>query len=119
MKAPTFAVGDGGNEIGMGNFQDIIRKELSLNACVVGCDYPIIASVSNWGAYGFIACLEMKSHQSLLPSFPEADAYLEYIVSLGAVDGVKAENAKSVDNKDWAIEAEILNELRSVVSNHF
>ncbi len=119
MQTPTFAVGDGGNEIGMGNFQEIIRKELSLNPCIVGCDYPIIASVSNWGAYGFIACLEMQTQQSLLPTFPEVDAYLEYIVSLGSVDGVKAKNVKSVDGKDWILEAEILNALKSAVINHF
>jgi SAM-dependent methyltransferase len=113
--APTFAVGDGGNEIGMGNFKDAIENELSLVPCVVGCDYPIIASVSNWGAYGFIAYLEEFYAKSVLPSFEEADEYLEYIVSLGSVDGVKSENVKSVDGKDWEIEKEILGDLKALV----
>ena len=113
--APTFAVGDGGNEIGMGNFKDAIEKELSLTPCVIECDYPIIASVSNWGAYGFIAYLEEFCGENVLPSFDEVDEYLGYIVSLGSVDGVKSENVKSVDGKDWEIEKEILSELKSLV----
>ncbi|MBO6210789.1 MAG: DUF4392 domain-containing protein, partial [Schwartzia sp.] len=53
----TVGVGDGGNEIGMGNVADIIKQELSLVPCVVKVDYLVIASVSNWGAYGLAAYL--------------------------------------------------------------
>jgi len=116
--ALTFAVGDGGNEIGMGNFKRSIEDALSLVPCIVNCDYPIIASVSNWGAYGFIAYLEEHYKEHILPSFEEVDNYLEYIVSLGSVDGVKSENVKSVDGKEWYIEQEILSDLKTAIINH-
>lgn len=116
--APTFAVGDGGNEIGMGNFKSSIENALSLVPCIVNCDYPIIASVSNWGGYGFIAYLEEHYEVEVLPSFEEVDKYLEYIVSLGSVDGVKSENVKSVDGKEWYIEQEILSDLKTAIINH-
>ena len=105
---PTFAVGDGGNEIGMGNFKETIVQYLPLSPCVVTCDYPVIASVSNWGAYGLIACLQKQTKELLLPSFEAVDAYLHHIVDLGSVDGIHVANVKSVDGKEWEIEQEIL-----------
>jgi len=113
---PTYAVGDGGNEVGMGNFKKDIIEHLSLVPCVVNSDFPIIASVSNWGAYGFIAYLQKHYKKEVLPSFEEVDEYLGYIVSLGSVDGIKKECVKSVDGKDWSIEKEILDGLREAIS---
>jgi hypothetical protein len=106
---PTFAIGDGGNELGMGNFADSVTKYLSLTPCVINSDFPIIATVSNWGAYGFISYLDI----SLLPSFDEVDEYLGFIVELGCVDGVCKKNQKTVDGKEWEIEEEILEALKS------
>lgn len=117
--APTFAIGDGGNEVGMGNFQNFIKESLSLVPCVVPSDYPIIASVSNWGAYGFIAYLEIFTKKEVLPSFDEVDAYLGFIVSLGSIDGVSKKNEKTVDGKEWHIEKEILDDLKKAVKNSF
>ncbi len=105
---PTFAIGDGGNELGLGNFADSVKKDLCLTPCVIKSDFPIIASVSNWGAYGFIAYLEKE----LLPNFDEVDEYLEFIVSLGSIDGVSRKNEKTVDGKDWDIEKNILEDLK-------
>lgn len=112
---PSYAVGDGGNEVGMGNFRKEIVKHLSLVPCVVNCDFPIIASVSNWGAYGFIAYLQKHYKKEVMPSFDEVDKYLEYIVSLGSVDGIKKVCVKSVDGKEWYIEKEILKSLNEAI----
>ncbi|WP_458700478.1 DUF4392 domain-containing protein [Sulfurospirillum sp. 1307] len=106
--APTFSIGDGGNEVGMGNYKEDIQEHLTLVPCKVECDYLMLASVSNWGAYGFIACLD----KNLIPTFEEVDEYLGYIVSLGSVDGIKKECVKSVDGKDWELEKEILEDLK-------
>ena len=105
---PTFSIGDGGNEIGMGSFFDSIKKYLSLAPCVIKSDFPIISTVSNWGAYGFIAYLD----NSLLPCFDEVDEYLEFIVHLGAVDGVSKKNEKTVDGKKWSLEKTLLENLK-------
>jgi len=108
---PTFAIGDGGNELGMGNFADSVTKYLSLTPCIVKSDFPIIATVSNWGAYGFIAYLD----NGLLPSFEDVDEYLDFIVDLGSVDGVSKINEKTVDGKEWAIEEDILEDLKKAL----
>jgi hypothetical protein len=111
---PSFGIGDGGNEIGMANFKTIIEQHLHLIPCDIRCDYPIVSSVSNWGAYGFIAYLQIFTQSKLLPSFEMVDGYLEYIVSLGCVDGIKQTQTKSVDGKNWDIEKEILNQMESL-----
>ncbi|ATB68541.1 DUF4392 domain-containing protein [Sulfurospirillum diekertiae] len=111
--APSFGIGDGGNEVGMGSFAAVLKnKELFYDYCVIPCDYPMIASVSNWGGYGFIAELERVLHVNVLPSFEELEQYLAFIVSKGSVDGIKRESVMSVDGKEWAIEPEILQALK-------
>lgn len=116
QSAMSIGIGDGGNEVGMGSFAQVLsNKEDFFDYCVIPCDYPIIASVSNWGGYGFIAELEKSLHVELLPSFEEVDSYLGYIVAKGSVDGIKRESVKSVDGKEWSIEKEILNALQDYI----
>jgi len=111
--APSFGIGDGGNEVGMGSFAEVLKnKEFFYDYCVIPCDYPMIASVSNWGGYGFIAELEKQLHVTLLPEFGTVEKYLEFIVSKGSVDGIKRESVMSVDGKEWALEPEILQSLK-------
>lgn len=112
--APSFGVGDGGNEVGMGSFADILKdKELFYDYCVIACDYAMIASVSNWGGYGFLAELERVTRIEVLPEFSAVETYLEFIVSKGSVDGIKRESVMSVDGKDWALEPQILSALKA------
>jgi hypothetical protein len=115
-KAPTFAIGDGGNEIGMGNFKEFIKKALHVSPCVVECDYPIIASVSNWGAYGFIAYMQFFTRKKLLPTIEEVEEYMKHILKLGCIDGLTGKNEMSVDGKEWQTEAEILWDLSLATS---
>ena len=112
--SPTFAIGDGGNEIGMGNFKEFLRDTLHVEPCAIESDYPIIASVSNWGAYGFITYMQLFLRKKLLPKFDEVEEYMDYILQLGCVDGIKSENVKSVDGKEWHTEKEILEELDKI-----
>jgi len=116
--APTFAIADGGNEIGMGNFQDFLKNELNVIPSTVKCDFAIIASVSNWGAYGFITELEKKLGISLLPVYEKVDTYMDYIVSLGSVDGMSLKNEKTVDGKNWDTERKILEDLKMYIDSN-
>ncbi len=107
----TVGVGDGGNEIGMGNFADIIKQELSLVPCVVTVDYPVIASVSNWGAYGLAAYLSILAGKNLMPSYAWAAEYMKETVEIGSVDGITHERVTHVDGFDESVEQEILDAL--------
>lgn len=113
--SPSFAVGDGGNEIGMGNFAAFIARSLAVSPAVTCCDYPILASVSNWGGYGFLACLQQLSGLPLLPAFAEVERCLRHLVACGATDGLHLKNEMSVDGKSYLLDAEILAALSLAV----
>ena len=55
------AIGDGGNEIGMGSVPaSVIGAHVAHGetiACVTPADHLIVAGVSNWGAYALIGAL--------------------------------------------------------------
>lgn len=110
---PTFGVGDGGNEIGMGNFKDIIEQKLSIVPCVTKVDYPVIATVSNWGGYGLCTYLQMLSGRHVMPNYDEVAAYLQRIVNLGSVDGITKKHEYTVDGFAPEIEREIIDDLNT------
>jgi SAM-dependent methyltransferase len=114
----TLGIGDGGNEIGMGNLKEVIDEKLELIPCIVEVDRLIIATVSNWGAYGLIASLQLYTGEALLPSFEEVRAYLSKIVGIGSVDGVTKEKVLSVDGFDPSYEEEILDHLSRALERH-
>lgn len=105
---PTFGIGDGGNEIGMGNFREIIAQECGLLPCVTEVDYPIIATVSNWGGYGLCAALQQISGRAVMPSYGEIRDYLTKIVALGSVDGVTRQHTPTVDGFSAEVEEALL-----------
>ena len=113
---PTIGVGDGGNEIGMGKIAGAITRKLSLEPCVVSTDILVIATVSNWGAYGIVTALSKKSGQKLLPDFEWIEAYIKKTVEIGSVDGVTHEKEVSVDGKSMEIEEEIITALQEIVT---
>ena len=67
----SIGIGDGGNEIGMGCYHDLLAAHCDIIPSCVRCDFPIMATVSNWGAYGLIAALEQYRSRGLQKS-PEA-----------------------------------------------
>ena len=111
-KIPTVGIGDGGNEIGMGNLSHIIRNQLSLVPCEIGADKLVIATISNWGAYGLACYLGQMTSQTYMYTFETLKKYLAYIVSLGSVDGVFKENVMSIDGFPLSVEEEIVNALQ-------
>ncbi|MEH6472049.1 MAG: DUF4392 domain-containing protein [Halopseudomonas sp.] len=92
---PTIAIGDGGNEIGMGNVKQALR-DLDITAAATRCDELIVADVSNWGAYGLIAFLGLWRNEDLLARI-EPMAILQYLSNLGSVDGVTRRNELTED----------------------
>lgn len=93
---PTLAIGDGGNEIGMGNVNEFL-KALDIIPSVTPCDELIIADVSNWGVYGLLAFLSLWSKQDLLSeTCPES--ILKYLSKRGSVDGVTRQNELTEDS---------------------
>jgi len=110
--ALKIAIGDGGNEIGMGLLKDVIDERFSVLPCVVSTDHLITATVSNWGALGLIAYLQAYSGLDLMPNGAELKAYFEYIVGCGAVDGIRGAGFVSADGFDFDVDLQVLEALR-------
>lgn len=93
----SIGIGDGGNEIGMGNLQDSIRQIVSIEPCITIVDHLIISSVSNWGVYGLIAYLSKYKKKNLLPAISEIKDLIELFIQNGAIDGITGKRKISVD----------------------
>jgi D-glutamate cyclase len=121
----TIAVGDGGNEIGMGNLpRQIIAENIDNGgtiACVTRARHLISAGVSNWGAYALIAALALLRRDwrdamldCLQPSVH--NAALQAMVTFGpAVDGVSGRQSMSVDSLPLQRHVEKLAAIRAVL----
>ena len=84
----SIGIGDGGNEIGMGNYKkEILDLGIYSNPSVITTTENIIASTSNWGAFGLIAGISKKIGKNFLPSVEEGKTMIEKTVELGAVEG--------------------------------
>jgi len=111
---PTIAIGDGGNEIGMGNLSEAIAT-LDIKASVTRCDELLVADVSNWGAYGLIALLGRWVGRDLLAQIAPLDI-LAYLSARGSVDGVTRENTLTEDGLSGEEGQQVIAELRALCS---
>jgi D-glutamate cyclase len=121
----TIAVGDGGNEIGMGALsRSLIGRHVVHGeriACVTPAQHLIVAGVSNWGAYallGALAALRTDWRVALLACLDEGldRRVLEALISHGpAVDGVSLLPMLTVDNLDLATHHRVLRRIRLLV----
>ena len=97
---PSVGIGDGGNEIGMGNLAEQIPpvERLPDDPAITQVDKLIIASVSNWGGYGLVAALSRLVGRNLLPPVDADTHRIRQMVDSGAVDGGSGLNRYYVDN---------------------
>ena len=111
---PSVGIGDGGNEIGMGNLAEVIPgvDRLPDDPAIAKVDRLVLASVSNWGGYGLVAALSLLMGRDLLPSVRDDERLIRHMVDAGAVDGTSGENKYYVDNFTLEQNAAVLRRLR-------
>jgi D-glutamate cyclase len=118
------AVGDGGNELGMGKLpSELIARTVPNGeriACITSCDHLVVAGVSNWGAYGLMAALAIVRPEwsSTIERFLKAERDLAVtraiVTKAGAVDGVTARNEATVDGFGPEVHGKLIDDLRRV-----
>jgi hypothetical protein len=139
-KAIFIAIGDGGNELGMGKVIDAIVSNSKIAdgrkiGCVIPADYLIAASVSNWGAYAlaasaalcYAASKQSKDFHTLsdnaiiknyvekcLPSEQHEIDLLQRCVVAGCRDGVTGKLEATVDGLPLESSLECLRCIRKV-----
>ena len=117
------AVGDGGNEIGMGKIPAGLIARTVPNgqaiACVTSCDHLVVAGVSNWGAYGLMAALAVvrPEWRDRIVPFLTAERDLSVtlaVIAAGGVDGVTARREPTVDGFGTEVHGPLVEELRRI-----
>lgn len=121
----TVAIGDGGNEVGMGALPTgLVAAHVAFGekiACITPANHLIVAGVSHWGAYALLAALAAVRadwRSALLSALdPVTDlAILEALVTNGpAVDGVTLRRAPTIDGVDMAVHRAKLLAIRATV----
>jgi len=118
---PVTAVGDGGNETGMGKEYNLIIKNSDLAkkiASTVACDNLIVAGVSNWGGdalgvgcsiiSGDLCHVDAKTHHEIM----------QETVKAGSRDGVTCLLEESVDGFSYGTtHKQIYNEMLEVYNS--
>jgi hypothetical protein len=98
-KGLTVAIGDRGNELGMGAIRDAVRAEIPYGrdcgcpcgagiAAEVVADVTITAAVSDWGAYGLAAAIAFVTQKRDALHSPSVEQrILRSAVEAGMIDG--------------------------------
>ena len=121
VNLPTIAIGDGGNEVGMGRLDRQLVAEVvtdgALIQSVVTADALIVGGTSNWGAHALCAAVAGRSARTssrrvLMEAW--CRRVLDGGVAAGAVDGVSAARQPSIDGLAWRDYWKIPRELNRI-----
>ena len=114
----TVGIGDGGNEIGMGNLVERIPlvDTLPKEPATTPVTRLVIASVSNWGGYGLIAALSRLARQNLLPAVQAEEEIIRRMVDQGAVDGTTSQPVYTVDGFPLEENRQTLEQLHALLA---
>jgi hypothetical protein len=123
---PTVAVGDGGNEVGMGVIKDTVRRYVPYGErcqcpCQVGIapeqavDSLVVAAVSNWGAYGIAAAVSVLRAQDWPHDARREARILEAAGSAGLCDGPTGWVGPMVDGLPLEVHQAVVTILGEVV----
>ncbi len=123
----TVAMGDLGNELGMGSLAEMVRQVVPGGrqclcscgggiACAVPADIPIFCNISNWGAYGVEAALAALLENEEILHDPQTERLaLRAAAAAGAIDPVSGLRRPYADGESEDINACLIEMLHSIV----
>lgn len=129
--ALTIGIGDGGNEIGWGIVSDVIKKKIPYgDKCSCGCgggfgdttmvDVLVAASISNWGAYGVIACLSvLLNNHAVLHDTKIESRMLRECIDAGGINGPSFLPEPKIDDMPEEVDLAIINILQEMTRSGF
>lgn len=123
----TIGIGDGGNEIGMGNAGGSLRQILPYGSdCGCGCgggvvpavetDVVLPVTVSNWGGYGICAALAtLLDRTEVLHDERTERRLLGACARHGLIDGVTGFTEPTSDGLDEEVHVAVITLLRTLI----
>ncbi|WAX55150.1 DUF4392 domain-containing protein [Jatrophihabitans cynanchi] len=124
---PTIGIGDGGNELGMGNAGGSLRDVLPYGRdCGCGCgggvvpaaetDVAVPVTVSNWGGYGICAALAaVLGRPEVMHDERLEHRMLQACSAAGLIDGVTGFTEPTSDGLDEDVHLAIVTLLRTLI----
>ena len=115
---PTIGVGDGGNEMGMGTYRDVIEHFVPFGGTICtaeSADITLASGVSNWWGIGIAALCSLFAEKNLLPTREEETESLRLAVAAGSVDGCTKKNEMTVDRLDLETHLGILDSVNDIL----
>lgn len=124
---PTLAIGDMGNELGMGVVADVVSRVTPYgNECMCGCgggvaaagaaDFAIMGSISDDACYAAGAAIaQLTGRFDLLPDADMIRGILIAALEAGAVDGITGNGEESIDMVGWKTHEAVIRIIREVV----
>jgi hypothetical protein len=125
------AIGDGGNEAGMGSVLQEARQHVprgAVIASVTPCDHLVVAGVSNWGGWALVAAVQAAARLglggaapaqplSLLPSVQQELQLASALEAAGVRDGLTGQLSPpgSVDGMQAEVHLGVLQQIRGMV----
>lgn len=121
----TVAVGDAGNEVGMGVVEETVREEIPYGdtcrcecgegiAAAIDADVLVPAAVSNWGAHGVVTCLSALADRQFLHEPGIERRMLEAASLAGSVDGIGGGTTGWCDGLPIAVHESVVRLLREI-----
>jgi len=114
---PTSAIGDGGNEVGMGKVRDFVIKYVNRGNVICAefaSDNLIVAGVSNWGAFAVCAGLCIINNDLFMYDENMYEKIAIQMLKKGAVDGCTKKIDITVDGLSYEQNLKVFMELRSL-----
>jgi hypothetical protein len=123
----TIGIGDGGNEIGMGNIlQTVVQSVPFGSVCRCPCkggiasvttvDHLVVSSISNWGGYTLAALTASLADIPFEHSESTELRLIKTAVNNGAVDGVSGKMVEAVDGLSATKNADFVERISSILS---
>ncbi|WP_166418266.1 glutamate cyclase domain-containing protein [Cochlodiniinecator piscidefendens] len=125
---PVVAVGDGGNEIGMGKVADHVKAHVPYGdqcqcgcgggiGAVTSCDVLVTAACSNWGCTAIAAAMAVRAQDARLLHTPKREALLlDTMVANGLINSTHGLVDDSVDGFERDSHIAIAELCRTIVS---
>lgn len=125
---PVVAVGDGGNEIGMGKVADHVKAHVPYGdqcqcgcgggiGAVTSCDVLVTAACSNWGCTAIAAAMAARDGDAKLLHTPEREALLlDTMVTNGMINSTHGIVDDSVDGFPRQSHLAVAELCRTIVS---
>lgn len=111
-------LGDGGNEMGMGNMREALAEISTVGSVIAAAtdsDVPVVGASSNWAAYAIGICIEAIYGSTAVNRSIDLPAIIRRCAEEGAIDGYSVRPEAKVDGTPIPLNTAIIDLMAWVV----